>query len=486
MDEDVIDLKKLFFLYLRKWWLIFLIAIIGGVIGFCYSRYMIAPQYESHITLFVKSNIEKTTMDTSLSELNTAKALVDTYIAVLQDDVVMREVGTRLMQQYGYEKTSLYFNIKMLDGVQFIEPDDIRNHITMGSVNDTEVLRIKARTTDPYLSAQICNIVAEIAPEFLVRVVGAGSIESIGDATVELQKVAPSNLKNAVIGAVIAGLLVCGILTVVELLNNTVKDKETLIKRFDKPIVGEIGYFKVTDRKDGKHVGDLRWGTTPFYIVEAYKEMRTNIMFSLATKQKKIIAVTSANPGEGKSTTAANLAISLSQVGKKVILIDGDMRKPIQHKRFGLLNQRGLSGVVSNMDVLDKAINKEVADHLDILTSGSLPPNPSELLASEQMRTLLQQLEQEYDYVIIDTPPINVVSDTLGLASMIGGLVLVTKFAQTSYEEIKNSLKKVDMGNMDVLGFTLNAVEKKGMVYKSKYGKYSKKYTSYEYKATEA
>lgn len=167
----------------------------------------------------------------------------------------------------------------------------------------------------------------------------------------------------------------------------------------------------------------------PFFIVESYKSIRTNVTFSLSTFDRKIFAVSSSNPGEGKSTTSANIAIAMAQSGSKVLLIDADMRKSVQHKIFGIKNKKGLSSAVSKISSLEDCIQKNVMENLDVMTAGPIPPNPSELLASEQMTAILNELSEKYTVIIIDTPPVNVVTDAMELAKNISGIIMVVRYA---------------------------------------------------------
>ena len=164
-----------------------------------------------------------------------------------------------------------------------------------------------------------------------------------------------------------------------------------------------------------------------FAIVESYKAARTNIMFSLSADEKKTFAVTSYSKGEGKSTVSSNLAISFSKMEKRVLLIDSDLRRPNLHNIFKVDNTAGLSNIIGKMGDFDEIVHKDVLPNLDILTSGTIPPNPSELLCSARFANLVDRLNDEYDYVIFDTPPIGVVSDALLLKDMVAGYVVVLR-----------------------------------------------------------
>ncbi|MBR6874192.1 MAG: CpsD/CapB family tyrosine-protein kinase [Ruminococcus sp.] len=223
----------------------------------------------------------------------------------------------------------------------------------------------------------------------------------------------------------------------------------------------------------------------PFAVTEAFKALRTNIMFALSTRNSKIFAISSALPSEGKSTIAANLAITFAQTDSKVLFIDADLRKPVSHRTFGLKNNLGLSTLLGGIDSFREVLNSQVVNGLDVITSGPIPPNPSEMLGSENMKVLLDKLSAIYDYIIIDTPPINIVSDTLNLLPYIAGVCLVARQGITpndAFEEAVNAIKFADgyvlgaiMGQVQTLG---KKSYKKGYY---KYGRYSKYGYGYEY-----
>lgn len=189
-----------------------------------------------------------------------------------------------------------------------------------------------------------------------------------------------------------------------------------------------------------------------FAIVESYKIARTNIMFSLAASEKKVFAVTSYSKGEGKSTASANLAISFSKMEKKVLLIDADMRRPNIHNIFKLNNESGLSNVVSKMASFEDAVIHDVVSNLDVLSAGVVPPNPSELLCSNSFVKLMEKLSEEYDYIIIDTPPIGAVADALLLKDIIAGFVVVVRERGTTHRDLSKLIESMKLADVKVLG----------------------------------
>ena len=190
-----------------------------------------------------------------------------------------------------------------------------------------------------------------------------------------------------------------------------------------------------------------------FAYVEAYNHLRTNVMFALAAagSNKKTVVVSSANAAECKSTLSANLAISLAKLQYKVLIIDADMRKPRLHDIFGIRNECGLSDVLLNAPA-GRAVVGINGLNLDFLPAGTLPPNPSELLASKTFSDLLIQLEKIYDYVIVDTPPLLLVSDALMLSESSAGILLSCRSGRTSYKDLQKALATLKFAKFNVLG----------------------------------
>jgi len=204
-------------------------------------------------------------------------------------------------------------------------------------------------------------------------------------------------------------------------------------------------------------------------VSEAYRSIRTNIQYSSIDNEIKSIVVTSSDPEEGKSTTVCNLALAYSQSEKKTIIIDCDLRKPSIHKKFKLSNLVGLSDVLVGNKELDEAVNI-YSDNLSVLTSGKIPPNPSEMLGSKAMELLIKIIKSKYDVIIIDSPPLHAVTDAQILATRVDGVILVVKADSTNRNSLlqgKDLLNKV-RGN--ILGIILNKAENSKAKYYYYYG----------------
>lgn len=192
-------------------------------------------------------------------------------------------------------------------------------------------------------------------------------------------------------------------------------------------------------------------------VSEAYRAIRTNLQFAGAGKQLKTLVFTSAIPGEGKSTTVANLAIAMGQDDKKILLIDCDMRKPVVHRRFGLLN-RGLSNCFAEDLPLKEVIQADVFPNLDVVTSGPVPPNPAELLGSKKMEALLQEAAETYDYVFLDMPPVLAVTDAALMSSRVDGTVIILGSGDIGPDEGKQAKELLEKVHANILGVILNKV----------------------------
>lgn len=202
---------------------------------------------------------------------------------------------------------------------------------------------------------------------------------------------------------------------------------------------------------------------------ESYRTLRTNIQYSSFDKEYKVIVITTSEPGEGKSTTAGNLALCMAQGDKKVILVDCDLRRPSIHKKFKVSNLAGLSDVIIGKSDLSKVMHR-YNKNLVLLTSGKIPPNPSEMLSSKSMENFLEKLRENFDYVILDTPPVQAVTDSQILSTKADGTILVVRAERTKKESVNNAINLLKKVNANIIGTVLNGTDLSRNKYQYYYG----------------
>ena len=218
-----------------------------------------------------------------------------------------------------------------------------------------------------------------------------------------------------------------------------------------------------------------------FAAAESYKLLRTNLQFALPEKDCRIIGVTSSIRGEGKSTTSVNLAYTLAQTGKRVLLIDGDMRLPTIAQKLEMSGTPGLSNLLAGLSAERNCLRKSsYFDNWYILPAGDIPPNPSELLGSERMHALLDRYKDVFDYILLDLPPVNIVVDALVITKWTDGVIVVVRENYTDRRALDACMYQVEKRGAKMLGFVMTDADVGGSSYKT-YGKYGKRYGGYDY-----
>ena len=280
------------------------------------------------------------------------------------------------------------------------------------------------------------------------------------------------NSRKDLLTAILAGLTIAlGLAFGIEYLDDSVKTPEDVSKRLRLPLLGLVPKVK------GDRVPVLT-ETVPHDFGEAFRSLRTSLVFTSGGESTRLIAVTSSQPLEGKTTTAANLAFALALGGSRVLLIDADMRRPGLHKTIGLQNELGLSHLLTGQSRVREAVQRTAEPNLFAITAGRTPPNPSELLSSERMNQLLANLSQgPFDWVVIDTPPVLAVTDAVIVAQKVAGVVFVIGSEMTRRVHAERALETLQSGRARSIGVVLNRVD----FNRNKY--YYSRYYGYQYKS---
>ena len=301
------------------------------------------------------------------------------------------------------------------------------------------------------MSADICNAVLDVAPDEIIRVVSAGSVKVVDYATAPLSPDYRNPMRRAMTGALAGAAAGIALLALLFLLNSKVADTKDLTQSYTPPLLASVRRSK----KDSEDPVTFMLGDdSPMEVVESFAKMRMNLLYTLVGKQHHTVVITSSISGEGKSTISSNLAISCALGGKRVLLIDGDMRRSSQKEIFKYRrSSMGLSDVLVGNCEWQQAVRATDWDTLNVLPAGQKPPNPAELLSSKEMQNLLEQLERNYELVLIDMPPINIVSDPLVLSSSVAGALFVVRQNYSDHREVTKALKAAELTGMEILGF---------------------------------
>ena len=459
-----IDLTKMLLYMLKRAWLIVLCAEIGFGAMYYYTTRCLSDTYTASGTMYV-NNVNPNLSDSqyvNYSDLSTARKLIDTYLVVVKSEKVMNAVVERLSKDH-----------------PDITAGQISPTLSMASVSETGVVAVSSRTSNAQLSADIVNAVMEDAPEEIIRVVGGGSVEIIDSAKVPIFPDSRGEISKGRRGAMYGAAVGALILAILFLLNQKVTSVDDIKDNYNPPVLASLQRVSAGKAEPSAFMLNNQ---SPMEVMESYAKLRMNLLYTLVGKKSHSVVITSSISGEGKTTIAANLAISCAMGGKKVLLVDADLRRGCQRDVFEFdKHSRGLSDALVGKCKWQDTILKDIRETLDLMPAGHFPPNPAELLASDEMRSLLVELEQEYDLVLLDMPPVNIVADPLVLSDHVAGCLFVTRQNFSDHRDIKKALIEAEMTGMNVLGFIFYGENiNQGGYYSRRY--YRSYYNKYDYR----
>ena len=442
-------IKEILELILKRMILIIISLFAGLIISFIVSKFIIKPSYTASVQLYVIPSDSETSV--SLNELNYAQKVVTTYISFLNTNVFYEKIQ---------EDTKLDYSINQL-----------KKMTSAKIINNTEIFQISVTSFSAEDSYTLAESMERLAPQLIKSIKPSAMISVVDPVVFPNRPSGPNTIKNTIIGGMLGLAAMVVVIFLVEILDVRINNKEDLIENYQLPVLGEIPNFYLTreravsnkiqliSKKIIKKKNTVVDENIKFIYTEAFKSLRTNLRFTLLKEGCKKIIISSPLPGDGKSTTSINLGITIAQTGSKVLIIDCDLRKGHIHNYFNIKYRPGLSDALSGLAELKDVTKTTSFENLDIIPLGSISPNPSELLSSSQMEKLLMVLEKEYNYIIFDTPPVNVLSDSLSLVKYSDGLLLVVREKVTSHMNIKNALDKFNLSHGNILGFVLNDIK---------------------------
>jgi capsular exopolysaccharide synthesis family protein len=402
------------------------------------------PIYNATTTILVNQTTEPGVVQ--YNDVLTSERLTNTYAQLVKRRVVLQSAVDKL-------------NLDM-------SPEALEGKVGVSAVRDTQLLRISVEDASPEQSALLANTVAQAFIQDNDSQLGRpGTVSITDEATVPSSPSKPNVKLNTVLGLVLGAMLAGGVVLVLEYLDDTVKSSEDVEQVAGLPTLGIVARFAS---------GDIRQSSNTGPTAEAYRQVRTNVRFAKLSQEVRTIVVTSANPAEGKSTTAANLAMVMAQAGEKVILVDTDLRRPSLHTLFGQQNSFGLTGLLLGDELmLSQGLINPGIRNLRLLPSGPLPPNPSELLSAKRMENLIKGLRDAADYVIFDSPPILAVTDASILASLTDAAVVVMEMGKDRPDVLQSVKTALDQAQARVLGVVINKAKRsqRDYYYYRRYGK---------------
>lgn len=439
---------------LRTRWITVVVVAAVTVLGAIAYSLITTPLYAASTRLFVS-----TTAGSSLADVYQGNRFSQERVISYAELLVGATLAQRTVDKLGLDLSAaeLQANVKAS-----VKPDTV--------LIDVDVLDespVRARDIANTLSDEFVVWVGELetpegggAPDSRVVVEQRAGIPS--------EPVVPNTTRNIALGLALGVVLGVAIAVLRDMLDNTVKDRESLEEITGTAIVGGIPLDK-----DRQKQPSISFDNDNSAIAEAFRKLRTNLQFLSVDNPPRVIVVTSSMPNEGKSTTAINIALALAEADHNVVLVDGDMRKPTLHKYLDLVGPVGFSTALSGAASLDETLQKTRFPGLTVLTSGAIPPNPSELLGSQSARKLLTELRARFDYVIVDSTPLLAVADAAILAAGADGVLIMARFGYTKREQLANAVQSLQGVGAPLLGAVFTLVPTRGAsAYSYSYGNY--------------
>ena len=485
-EEIEIDLSRLLNAVLNKAWLVGIVAVVCAVIAFLGTFFFITPMYQSSAMFYVNNSsisLGDAAASITTGDISASRGLVKNYIIILNT----RETLNDVIDYAGVDLT--YGQVKGM--------------ISAEAVENTEIFQVVVTSADPRQAEQIADAIAYVMPKRISSIIEGTSAKIVDSAVLPSRPSSPNYTKNTMIGFMLGLMLTTAIIVLRDLFDITVRTEEDVERSCKHPVLAAVpdmlapskgGYYygygsqKKQTADSGKQP-DVIGGDISFAASEAYKLLRTKLQFSFADEKAcRVIGVSSALTGEGKSLSSVNLAYTMSQLNNRVLLIDCDMRRPSLAAKLPIQKAPGLSDFLAGQSHSDNLIQqcgmKDNERAFHVISAGRNPPNPMELLSSARMEKMLALLRQNYDYIILDLPPVGEVGDALAVAKLTDGMLLVVRQNYCNRLALSAAVRQFEFVDSKILGVVYNCATETGNGYSKKYyKKYGKKYENSYYRA---
>jgi len=430
------------------------------------------PQLLGKLTVSAVANTTLLTISVDDENPKNAQALADEIARVF-----VSQIRDAQHERFGSSEDNLSQAMKQLQDNIATTQKSLSDARAAATVNSAEIARLDSTVVQYQTSYS--NLLKSYEDLRATEARMADSLYVAEPADLPKSPIRPQTFTNTLLAAVVGAMLAVGVVFLIEYLDDTVKSHDD-IEALGASSVGTVGRIVLQNATDKLVVA--RDPRSP--ISEGFRALRTNIQFSSIDKPVRVLLVTSASPGEGKTTIAANLAVALAQSGQRVALIDADLRRPSVHRILGISNSVGLTNALLQTGGLDGTLLSTEFENLQSMVSGPLPPNPAELLGSERIGKVLEELRHKVDWVILDTPPCLVVTDAAVLARRADGVLVVSRVGSTRRQALKEALQLLEQVGVKVVGVVMNQVSARRNSYYD-YGSKNRYYYYYSSKTGE-
>lgn len=442
------DLRDLLSVLRARWIVIVAATLIGGLLALGMSL-LTPPSYQAKVQFYVTVAGGDSAAAAYQGSLG-AQQRVQSYAALVKStDITQQVVDTA--------------------GAD-LAPSQVAGQTTATADAKTVLLNVAVTNSDPQRALQLAEGFGEVLPEAINRLEtpdGGGpalaKLTVVNPPALPTSPIAPKTEQNVAIGLVLGLLAGIGIALLINAFDRRVKSTEQLESIAGKPVVGSIPFRKAEDKEKGaEHIVPFREGHSP--AAESFRRLRTNLQFLNVDNPPRVFVLTSSVATEGKSETAINLSLALAESGNRVLLIEADLRRPLVVSYMAMPDKVGLTNILSGQAEFADVVQETRHDGVHLLACGPLPPNPSELLASDMARHLIDELRSKYDYVIIDSPPLLPVTDGALLARITDGALLVVRSHRTTADQVAHAVDNLAKADAALLGIVTvaNKPAKKG------------------------